>query len=105
MKKVFTADKLSYGSEFYEICDSLEELKKAIIIHCYYMFEDEDPDRVYSDDLFKKACEEGEYFPYAIDLHPDEQIVFSEYDGKSWFKIEKIKQNLLSTVTKIEMGE
>ena len=102
MKKVFTADKNSYGSEFYEICNSLEELKRAIIDHCYYMFEDEDPERVYSDELFKEACAEGSYVPYVVDLHPDEEIVFSEYDGKSWFRIERIDKSVLSRSRRVE---
>ena len=102
MKTVFTADKHSYGSEFYEICNSLEELKKAIIDHCYYMFEDEDPERVYSDELFKEACAEGSYVPYVVDLHPDEEIVFDQYDGKSWFKIERIDKSVLSRTRRVE---
>lgn len=96
MKTVFTAVKSSYGSEFYEICDTLEELKRAIIDHCYYMFEDENLERVYSDDLFKEACAEELYIPYAVDLHPDEEIEFHGYDGQSWFTIEKIDKNILS---------
>jgi hypothetical protein len=102
MKKVFTADKRSYGTEFYEICNSLEELKKAIIDHCYYMFEDEDPERVYSDALFKEACAKGLYVPFVVDLHPDEEIEFDGYDGQSWFKIEKIDKGILSRTRPIE---
>jgi hypothetical protein len=102
MKKVFTASKQSYGSGFYQVCNTLEELKRAIIDHCYYEFEDDDPERVYSDDLFKEACAEGGYSPYVVDLHPDEEIIFSEYDGSSCFKIEKINKMLLSHFRPIE---
>lgn len=102
MKKVFTADKQSYGSGFFEVCNTLDELKKAIIDHCYYMYEDEDPERVYSDDMFKKACAERLYTPFVVDLHPDEEIVFSEYDGKSWFKIERIDKSVLSRTRRVE---
>ena len=41
MKKVFTADKRSYGSGFYEVCDTLEELKRAIVYHELQFLEEE----------------------------------------------------------------
>jgi hypothetical protein len=93
---VFTADKRTYGTEFYEICYSLEELKKEIIDHCYYMFKDENIERVYSEEMFQKACLEGEYTPFEIDLHPDEEIAFHGYDGTSWFTIEQKNKKILS---------
>jgi hypothetical protein len=102
MKKVFTADKQSYGSGFFQVCNSLEELKRAIIDHHCYMFDDEDSERVYSDDLFKEACAKGQYTPFEVDLHPEEEIVFDGYDGQSWFKIEKIKKGVLSRSKRIE---
>lgn len=102
MKKVFTADKSSYGAEFWTVCDTLDELKRAIIDHCYYMFEDEDLERVYSDSLFKEACAEGGYTPFEVDLHPDEEIKFDGYDGTSWFSIEKIDKGILSRSRRVE---
>ena len=43
MKKVFIAEKKSYGSEFYYECKTLDELKKAIVYHELYCYFDEDP--------------------------------------------------------------
>ena len=103
MKKVFTADKNSYGSGFYEVCDTLDELKRAIVEQqCMFIEEGVIKYQTYSEDLFKEALADGEYTMYTVDLHPDEEIVFNEYDGKSWFKIEKIDKGILSRSRRVE---
>ena len=96
MKKVFVADKNSYGLEFYEICDTLDELKRAIVAH-ELCFEDYSyTNGMYTEELFKKHCKDGEYTLYEVDLHEEEEITFSEYDGKSWFRIEKIEVQFIN---------
>ena len=102
MKKVFTANKSSYGTGFYGEYDSLDELKKAIVAHELY-FKKAYTDGLYTDELFKKCVIEGEYELYEIDLHNDEYLKFSEYDGQSHFHFEKKKRNILSTMTYIEL--
>jgi hypothetical protein len=102
MKKVFVADKNSYGSEFYEICDTLDELKRSIVAH-ELRFEDESyTDEMYTEELFKKHCKDGEYTLYEVDLHEEEEITFNQYDGQSWFRIEKIEVNILSKRKRVE---
>lgn len=101
MKTVFTADKNSYGSGFYEVCDTLDELKRAIFEQHRFKGND-DKVIIYTEDLFKEALDYGEYTMYTVDLHPDEEIVFSEYDGKSWFKIERIDKSVLSRTRRVE---
>jgi hypothetical protein len=108
MKKVFTADKRSYGTGFFEICDSLEELKKAIVKN-YYQYRGVGPkdrptrysDDMYSEDLFLRAKKEGRYILYEIDLHDEEEILFHEYDGTSDHYIAKKEVNILSTSTQL----
>jgi len=98
MKKVFVADKSSYGLEFFDECDSLDELKRAIVFH-ELRFEDYTPE-MYTEELFKEhsTC----YKLYEVDLHDTEYIDWHEYDGTSWFKIAKKVSNNLSIVKKIE---
>jgi hypothetical protein len=108
MKKVFTADKRSYGTGFFGICDSLEELKKAIV-ETYFEYGGVDPkdhstqysDDMYSEDLFLRAKKEGEYSLYEINLHDEEEILFHEYDGTSDYYIAKKEVNILSTSTRL----
>jgi len=102
MKKVFTASKGSYGTEFYGICDSFEELKRAIVYHELQFLEEEYTDDKYTEELFKDICRVDKYTPFEIDLHPDEEIQFDGYDGTSWFTIEKIDKNILSRSKRVE---
>ena len=102
MKKVFTASKGSYGAEFYEICDSLEELKRAIVYHELQFSDDKYTDDKYTEELFIEAKQDGEYTLYEINLHPDEEIQFSGYDGQSWFTIEKKDKGILSRSKRVE---
>ena len=101
MKKVFVANKRSYGSEFYDVCDTLEDLKRAIVAHELQFEEDEYTDDMYTEELFKKHCKEGEYSLFEVNLHPEEEITFGGYDGQSWFNVEKIDPNILSTYRQI----
>ena len=129
MKTVFTAKKNSYGSGFFTICDSLDELKKAIVSD-YYLYgidleddvlsiinkdltksvkEDEYlsrrieySDDMYSEEVFLHVKEEGEFTLCKIDLHDEEEIEFDEYDGQSWFNIVKKEPNILSTTKWIQ---
>ena len=93
-KIVYTAEKQSYGSEFTYVCNSLEELKHAIAEHGSLFRREKVP---YSEELVKEIIEEDGYVLHQIDLHEDEEIVFHDYDGQSWFTIEKITKNILST--------
>ena len=95
MKKVFVADKSSYGLEFFEECDTLDELKRAIVYHEIGRWDRNDytPD-MYTEELFKEHS--GDYNLCEVDLHNEEMITWYEYDGTSWFRIEKIDPKLLS---------
>lgn len=100
-KIVYVANKASYGAEFKGVYDSLEELKRAIVNHSLSMYVSEDH-IVYSESLAKRIIEEDSYTLYEVNLHEDECIVFDDYDGQSWFNIEKIDKNILSTSQMIE---
>jgi len=129
MKKVFTASKGSYGSGFFTICDSLDELKKAIVSEYYlygiYLEDDvlsiinkdltksveedeylsreiEYSDDMYSEEVFLHVKKDGQFRLYEIDLHDEEEIEFDEYDGQSGFSIVKKEPNILSTRKCIE---
>ena len=102
MKTIFVADKSTYGSEFYAECDSLDELKRAIVDHeLQFKVRDESyTSDKYTEELFKQHSRG--YTLYEVQLHDDECIVWDEYDGQSWFKIEKKDPKILSIVTKVE---
>lgn len=99
MKTVYTANKGSYGTEFMEVYDTLDELKRAIV-NSALQFEEEPYE--YSEELYKKCATMNQYTPYKIELHDEEQVSFGEYDGTSWFFIEKKVANILSTSEKIK---
>ena len=95
MKKVFVADKSSYGAEFFEECKTLDELKRAIVYHEIGRWnEDKYTPEMYTEELFKEHSKD--YTLYEIDLHEEEMITWLEYDGTSWFRIEKKDPKLLS---------
>ena len=100
MKTVFTADKGSYGLGFMEVYDTLDELKRAIVSHTF-LFEEEKPK--YSEELFRKCATEKLFTLHKIQLHDEECITFGEYDGTSWFIIEKKVNNILSTIERVEI--
>lgn len=101
MEKLFVANKSSYGAEFYNECNTLDELKRAIVYHELRWEKDYSPE-LYTEELFKEHS--IDYTLYEVDLHDDEYIQWHEYDGTSWFKIEKKVSNLLSQVTEIKGG-
>lgn len=101
----YTASKGSYGTGFFEVCDTLDILKKAIVEHEMYFIEDEVVymDDMYTEELFEKCKKKGQYRLFQIKLHPDEKIEFDEYDGASGFSIEKkIQPEILSFQKYIE---
>ena len=101
MTKVFVADKSSYGSEFYNICDSLDELKREILYHEIGKWGETDytPDK-YTEELFKEHSKS--YKMFEVDLHDEEEIQFQEYDGQSWFHVVKKDPMILSKSKRIE---
>ena len=101
MKKVFVADKSSYGAEFFQECNTLDELKRAIVYHEIGRWDEDGytPEK-YTEELFKEHSKD--YRLYEIDLHDEEMITWLEYDGTSWFRIEKIDPKLLSKLKWIE---
>ena len=98
MKTVFTANKDSYGLEFTQVCDTLDELKRAIVSHTL-QFEEKCPE--YSEELFRECATQKSFTLHKIQLHDEECITFGEYDGTSWFNIEKKVNDILSTVERI----
>lgn len=102
-RTVYVADKSSYGASFECIFDSLHELKNGIIQNEHDVWSDDDEKIPYSEELAEKCIREGGYTLYEVDLHDDEYISFDEYDGQSWFRIEKKNKNIFSTATKIKI--
>ena len=103
---VYAADKRSYGTALSDVFDTLDGLKKEIVkqeeaYERYTTGEEYYTDDMYTEELFKKWAKDGEYELYEIHLNEDEEIMFGEYDGQSWFHIEKKDPNILSTVNPI----
>lgn len=89
---VYTASKDSYGTGFFEVCNTLDELKRAIVKHYLNPFDDNDEvyiEKDYTEELFKDVCKKGQYHLAKVKLHPTEKVKFGEYDGASGFSIEK----------------
>jgi hypothetical protein len=106
MRKVFAANKNSYGSEFWAEFDTLEELKRGIVEHELYleMYDDEKCETTYHDNMYTEELFEEHsksYTLYEIDLHEEEQLRWFNYDGQSYFSIEKIDPKILSSKKKI----
>lgn len=106
-KIVYTANKGSYGTGFFYVFDTLDELKKKIVAEKerserWATESEEYTDDMYTEELLKKWAKKGIYKLYEIHLHEDEEIIFDEYDGQSWFHIEKRNPNILSTMKHIE---
>ena len=97
-KTVYAATKSSYGASFEKVFDSLEELKRAIVKHDSPYRKRRKP---YSEKSLKQVVEEDGYILYQVDLHEDEEIVFHEYDGQSWFDVEKKVKDTLSKCKRI----
>ena len=106
MKKVFAAHKHSYGSDFMREFDTLDELKRGIVENeLYFEMYDYDKsesnynDTMYTEELFQKHYDG--YTLYEINLHEDERLEWSEYDGQSSFRIVKKKIELLSSMKQL----
>jgi len=106
MKKIFAADKRSYGSDFMREFNTLDELKRGIVenelwfdMYDYEKSESNYNDTMYTEELFKEHSES--YTLYEIDLHDDEELQWSEYDGQSYFSIVKIEPQILSTMKQV----
>ena len=106
MTKVFAADKHSYGADFMREFNTLNELKRGIVenelyyeMYDYEKSESNYNDSMYTEELFK--IHSVGYILYEIDLHDDEKLEWSEYDGQSCFKIVKKETEILSTMKKV----
>ena len=78
----------------YTSLQSAQELKRAIVSHTF-QFEEKKPE--YSEELFRECATQNLFTLHEVLLHDEECIVFEEYDGTSWFIIEKKVSNILST--------
>ena len=96
MKKVYLANKSTFGSEFIDTYDSLEELKQAIYDNFAYGYD-------YSEQVVKECIEDAGLSLYEVNLHDDEDIIFDQYDGQSWFTVVKKPEFILSTTSRIEL--
>lgn len=106
MTKVFAAHKHSFGADFMKEFNTLDELKRGIVDHeLYYDLYDSETmttkytDDMYTEELFKEHSKS--YTLFEIDLHEDERIEWSEYDGQSYFSIVKIEPQILSTMKQV----
>ena len=106
MTKVFAAHKHSFGSDFMIEFNTLDELKRGIVEHeLYYDLYDSETmtspytDDMYTEELFKQHCKS--YTLFEIELHEDERLEWSEYDGQSYFSIVKIEPQILSTMKQV----
>jgi hypothetical protein len=107
MTKVFAAQKNSYGADFMREFNTLEELKKGILenelyseMYDYDKSESKYNDTMYTEELFKQHS--MSYMMYEIDLHDDERLDWSDYDGQSYFSIVKKEPEILSTMKRID---
>jgi hypothetical protein len=55
---------------------------------------------MYTEELFKQHS--MSYMMYEIDLHNDEKLDWSDYDGQSYFSIVKKEPEILSTMKRID---
>jgi hypothetical protein len=100
MKTIFVAHKSSYGSGFFKECNTLDELKRAIVYHEIGRWGEGYTPEMYTEELFKKHS--TDYRLYEVNLHDDECIEWDEYDGTSSFNIEKKDRNIFSTTNRIK---
>lgn len=106
MKKVFAADKHSYGSDFMREFNTLDELKRAIVEHelYYELYDAKTMTTKYTNDMYREDLFEEyskSYTLFEIDLHEDERLEWSEYDGQSYFAIVKIEPQILSIMKQV----
>lgn len=108
MKKIFAADKHSYGSDFMREFDTLDKLKRGIVenelwfeMYDFEKSESNYNDTMYTEELFKEHSKG--YTLYEIDLHEEEELQWSEYDGQSSFRIVKIEPKILSSIKQVDI--
>lgn len=106
MKKVFAAHKHSFGSDFMEEFNTLDELKRGIVEHelYYKLYNVKTMKTMYTDDMYREDLFEEyskSYTLFEIDLHEEERLDWSEYDGQSYFSIVKIEPKVLSTMKQV----
>jgi hypothetical protein len=106
MTKVFAAHKHSYGADFMREFNTLDELKRGIVenelyseMYDYEKSESNYNDTMYTEELFQEHYDG--YTLYEIDLHDDEELQWSEYDGQSSFRIVKKEINILSSMKRV----
>jgi len=106
MKKVFAAQKITYGADFMREFNTLDELKRGIVenelyseMYDYDKSESNYNHTMYTEELFK--IHSVGYILYEINLHDDEKLEWSEYDGQSYFKEVKKETEILSTMKRI----
>ena len=106
MKKVFAAHKHSYGADFMREFNTLDELKRGIVenelwfeMYDYEKSESNYNDTMYTEELFQEHSKG--YILCEIDLHDDERLQWSEYDGQSCFTIVKKEVKILSSVKQV----
>lgn len=101
-KIVYVAEKRSFGSMAFEyVCNSLDALKDAIMQHEHEVYWPDDEQIPYSEELAEACIKIGKYRLHKVNLHDEEEIVFHEYDGASWFTIEKKDFKILSRCEQI----
>lgn len=108
MKKIFAADKHSYGSDFMREFDTLDKLKRGIVenelwfeMYDFEKSESNYNDTMYTEELFKEHSKG--YTLYEIDLHEEEELQWTEYDGQSSFRIVKIEPKILSSIKQVDI--
>ena len=101
-KIVYVAEKRSFGGmAFEDVCNSLDNLKYCILQHEHEVYWPDDEKIPYSEELAWECIKIGKYRLHKVNLHDEEEIVFHEYDGASWFTIEKKNFKLLSRCKQI----
>ena len=106
MKKVFAAHKHSFGADFMEEFNTLDELKRGIVKHelYYELYDAKTMKTKYTEDMYREDLFEEyskSYTLFEIDLHEDERLEWSEYDGQSYFAIVKIEPKILSSMKQV----
>ena len=102
MKKVYLANKSTFGSEFIDTYDSLQELKQAIYDNFAYGYDYSEKYEP-SEQAIKECIKDAGLSLYEVNLHDDEDIIFDQYDGQSWFTVVKKPEFILSTTSRIEL--
>lgn len=98
MKTIYTSKKYSYGPTFFAECDTLQDLKHAILRHYSDHENFEYTEDKFTEELFEKAVEEDEHVLFKVELHDNEELEFDQHNGESVFRIVKKDIEILSNV-------